>query len=98
MHLKEITRLELPATADMHVHLRQDKLMELVTPYIRHGGVDTVFVMVSWMHTSIQIGCLLTIECSQTFSLLLLLCLRLWSIRLSCKLLSLRLLILCRFI
>lgn len=46
MHLKETTRLELPATADMHVHLRQDKLMDLVVPYIRHGGVDTVFVMV----------------------------------------------------
>lgn len=47
MHLKDTPRLELPATADMHVHLRQDKMMELVVPYIRHGGVDTVFVMVS---------------------------------------------------
>lgn len=50
MHLKETPRLELPATADMHVHLRQDNLMELVVPYIRHGGVDTVFVMVSGLN------------------------------------------------
>jgi dihydroorotase len=45
MQLKETTRLELPPTADMHVHLRQDEMMELVTPSIRDGGVDTVFVM-----------------------------------------------------
>lgn len=47
MILKETTRLELPAAADMHVHLRQGKMMELVVPQIRKGGVDTVFVMVS---------------------------------------------------
>lgn len=52
MHLKQLCRLDLPATADMHVHLRQDKLMELVVPYIRHGGVDTVFVMVPVLHNS----------------------------------------------
>lgn len=46
MHLKEVERLELPPTADMHVHLRQGEMMKLVTPYIRSGGVDTVFVMV----------------------------------------------------
>ncbi|KAI0141833.1 Dihydroorotase [Xylariaceae sp. FL1272] len=45
MRLKDVHRLELPPTADMHVHLRQDKMMQLVTPYIRRGGVDTVFVM-----------------------------------------------------
>lgn len=38
-------QLELPPTADMHVHLRQDQVMNLVVPYIRKGGVDTVFVM-----------------------------------------------------
>ena len=54
MHLKQLCRLELPATADMHVHLRQDKLMELVVPYIRHGGVDTVFVMVSCVAQSMH--------------------------------------------
>ncbi|GAW24756.1 hypothetical protein ANO14919_143490 [Xylariales sp. No.14919] len=45
MRLKDVYRLELPPTADMHVHLRQDQVMNLVVPYIRRGGVDTVFVM-----------------------------------------------------
>lgn len=45
MQLKTTQRLELPPTADMHVHLRQAEMMELVTPTIRQGGVDTVFVM-----------------------------------------------------
>jgi len=45
MQLKNTQRLELPPTADMHVHLRQGEMMKLVTPYIRAGGVDTVFVM-----------------------------------------------------
>ncbi|KAI1363000.1 Dihydroorotase [Xylaria arbuscula] len=45
MRLKDVHRLELPPTADMHVHLRQGEVMNLVTPYIRRGGVDTVFVM-----------------------------------------------------
>jgi dihydroorotase len=42
--MKDIQRLELPAAADMHVHLRQGELMDLVVPTIRQGGVDTVFV------------------------------------------------------
>jgi dihydroorotase len=46
MRLKELDRLELPASADMHVHLRQGAMMELVAHQIRQGGVDTVFVMV----------------------------------------------------
>ncbi|KID78204.1 uncharacterized protein G6M90_00g040090 [Metarhizium brunneum] len=45
MQLKTTQRLELPPTADMHVHLRQAELMELVAPTVRQGGVDTVFVM-----------------------------------------------------
>ncbi|KAI1399274.1 Dihydroorotase [Hypoxylon fuscum] len=45
MQLKSIKRLELQAAADMHVHLRQGELMELVVPTIAQGGVDTVFVM-----------------------------------------------------
>ena len=45
MRLKDLERLELPPSADMHVHLRQDRLMELVVPQIRNGGVDTVFVL-----------------------------------------------------
>lgn len=42
--MKEIERLELPPTADMHVHLRQGEIMELVVPTVSKGGVDTVFV------------------------------------------------------
>lgn len=37
--------LKLPASADFHVHLRDGQMMEAVTPTIRKGGVDTVFVM-----------------------------------------------------
>lgn len=37
--------LSLPASADFHVHLRDGEMMEAVTPTIRQGGVDTVFVM-----------------------------------------------------
>lgn len=44
MQLKTTERLELPAAADMHVHLRQGELMDLVVPTIAQGGVDTVFV------------------------------------------------------
>jgi dihydroorotase len=45
MQLRRIERLELPPTADMHAHLRQAELMDLVVPTVRNGGVDTVFVM-----------------------------------------------------
>lgn len=38
--------LELPASADFHVHLRQGEMMKTVTPTISSGGVDTVYVMV----------------------------------------------------
>jgi dihydroorotase len=44
MKLRSTERLVLPPTADMHVHLRQGELMELVVPTVRKGGVDTVFV------------------------------------------------------
>ncbi|KAJ9658732.1 dihydroorotase [Neophaeococcomyces mojaviensis] len=37
--------LELPAAADFHVHLRDGPMMQAVTPTVRRGGVDTVFVM-----------------------------------------------------
>lgn len=37
--------IELPAAADFHVHLRDGPMMHAVTPTIRSGGVDTVFVM-----------------------------------------------------
>lgn len=44
MQLKTTQKLELPPTADMHVHLRQDGLMRAVAPTVVQGGVDTVFV------------------------------------------------------
>lgn len=37
--------LELPASADFHVHLRDGVMMETVIPTIRAGGVNTVYVM-----------------------------------------------------
>jgi dihydroorotase len=46
MPLEKLNGLDLPATADFHVHLRDNEMMRLVTPTIRQGGVNTVFVMV----------------------------------------------------
>ncbi|KAH8687145.1 hypothetical protein BGZ60DRAFT_1558 [Tricladium varicosporioides] len=37
--------LELPASADCHVHLRDGEMMKTVVPTIRAGGVNTVYVM-----------------------------------------------------
>ncbi|GME36630.1 Homodimeric type [Neofusicoccum parvum] len=45
MPLDKFDGLELPAAADMHVHLRDGAMMETVTPTIRQGGVNTVYVM-----------------------------------------------------
>lgn len=39
--------LELPASADFHVHLRDGDIMAAVTSTIRNGGLDTVYVMVT---------------------------------------------------
>lgn len=47
MPLEKFDGLELPAAADMHVHLRDGAMMETVTPTIRQGGVNTVYVMVN---------------------------------------------------
>jgi hypothetical protein len=44
MQLKAMNYLELPASADMHVHLRQGAMMDFTVLQIRPGGVDTVFV------------------------------------------------------
>ena len=41
-----LNKLELPPTADFHVHLRDGAMMELVVPTIQDGGCDTVYVMV----------------------------------------------------
>ncbi|ESZ95740.1 dihydroorotase [Sclerotinia borealis F-4128] len=43
--LSKFDGLEIPAAADMHVHLRDGKMMEMVVPTIRMGGVNTVYVM-----------------------------------------------------
>lgn len=43
--LAKFDGLELPASADFHVHLRDATMMETVVPTIRKGGVNTVYVM-----------------------------------------------------
>lgn len=40
--------LSLPASADFHVHLRDGEMMAAVASTIARGGVDVVFVMVSF--------------------------------------------------
>ena len=47
MEFKKIQEIELPAAFDAHVHLRDGEMSQLVTPTIRKGGVNTVYVMVS---------------------------------------------------
>lgn len=66
MPLEKFDGLELPATADFHVHLRDGEMMELVTPTIRQGGVNTVFVMVC--NTQDMDGQELTFNCSRIWS------------------------------
>ena len=44
--------IELPGSADFHVHLRDGELMAAVTPTIRDGGVDTVYVMVNMAYSN----------------------------------------------
>jgi dihydroorotase len=41
-----MTKIEIPAAADFHVHLRDGKMMETVVPTIRQGGASLVYVMV----------------------------------------------------
>jgi dihydroorotase len=45
--------LELPASADFHVHLRDGDMMAAVTTSIRDGGTNIVYVMVH-SHTRLQ--------------------------------------------
>jgi dihydroorotase len=47
MGFTDLTEIELPAAFDAHVHLRDGEMSQLVTPTIRRGGVNQVFVMVS---------------------------------------------------
>lgn len=43
--LSKLHGLKLPASADFHVHLRDEAMMKIVVPTIRAGGVNTVYVM-----------------------------------------------------
>ncbi len=47
MGFTDLTEIELPAAFDAHVHLRDGEMSQLVTPTIRQGGVNQVYVMVS---------------------------------------------------
>lgn len=38
--------LTVNSPADFHVHLRQGSFSELITPHVRKGGFDLVYVMV----------------------------------------------------
>lgn len=40
-----MTEIEIGLAADMHVHLRDGDMMELITPTIKQGGVSVVYVM-----------------------------------------------------
>lgn len=57
MDITEIQEIELPGAFDAHVHLRDGEMSQLVTPTIRQGGVNTVYVMVSmFRHQIIQMS------------------------------------------
>jgi len=45
--------LSIPAATDMHVHVRDGPMLELVAPTIRRGGVDTVFIMLVLVTSSL---------------------------------------------
>jgi dihydroorotase len=47
MSFIKLSEIELPAAFDAHVHLRDGEMSQLVTPTIRQGGVNQVYVMVS---------------------------------------------------
>lgn len=49
MGLTDLKEIELPATFDAHVHLRDGAMMENVVPTIRQGGVNLVYVMVPYL-------------------------------------------------
>jgi hypothetical protein len=48
MEFTKIEEIELPAAFDAHVHLRDGEMSQLVTPTIRQGGVNQVYVMVGF--------------------------------------------------
>lgn len=40
-----MTSIDLGVTADFHVHLRDGKMMELITPTVREGGISIAYIM-----------------------------------------------------
>ena len=48
MEFTKVQEIELPAAFDAHVHLRDGEMSQLVTHTIRQGGVNQVYVMVSF--------------------------------------------------
>lgn len=44
-NMADLTEIELGITADMHVHLREGKMMELITPTVRDGGISVAYIM-----------------------------------------------------
>jgi dihydroorotase len=48
MSFSQLNEIELPAAFDAHVHLRDGEMSQLVTPTIRQGGVNQVYVMVTF--------------------------------------------------
>ena len=46
MPLEHLQNFQLPASADFHVHLRDNEVCDIVTKKIRQGGVNTVYVCV----------------------------------------------------
>lgn len=40
-----MSAIDLGVTADFHVHLREGKMMELITPTVREGGISIAYIM-----------------------------------------------------
>ena len=51
MTLDKLNNLRLPASADFHVHLRDNEVCEIVTRTIRQGGVNIVYVFSHHLNT-----------------------------------------------
>ena len=56
MPLEKFHNVQLAAPADMHVHLRENEVCEIVTRTIRQGGVNTVYVRSSFLSKSILLS------------------------------------------
>jgi dihydroorotase len=72
MEFTKLTEIELPAAFDAHVHLRDGEMSQLVTPTIRKGGVNQVYVMVRklayFSSTCYIFACRMSL-CSSLFSI-----------------------------